>query len=72
MLIGNQTKRRSYDSIDPQFDDSLPTSIEIKHFFETFAKYFALNARWSERKNVPHIGKLSNLIQNLIKTQNLL
>lgn len=58
--IGNPTKRRSYDSIDPEFDDSLPSSSEIeKRFYETFSKYFKLNARWSEKKNVPVIGKLS-------------
>lgn len=54
---GNPTKRRSYDSIDPLFDDSLPTSSEInKNFYETFKQYFGLNARWSEKKNVPQIG----------------
>lgn len=57
---GNPTKRRSYDSVDPLFDDSLPTQSEInKNFFETFSKYFDLNARWSEKKKVPEIGKIS-------------
>lgn len=58
--LGNPTKRRSYDSVDPMFDDSLPSQSEInKNFYETFSKYFRLNARWSEKKNVPEIGELS-------------
>lgn len=56
-FVGNPIKRRSYDSIDPEFDDSLPSSSEIeKRFYETFDKYFTSNARWSEKKNVPVIG----------------
>lgn len=58
LQLGNSTKRRSYDSIDPLFDDSLPSQSEInKNFYETFSKYFRLNARWSEKKNVPDIGR---------------
>lgn len=57
MQTGNPSKRRSYDSIDPMFDDSLPTQSEInKNFFEVFSKQFKLNARWSEKKKVPEIG----------------
>lgn len=63
--LGNPTKRRSYDSVDPMFDDSLPTQSEInKNFYETFSKYFGLNGRWSEKKNVPVIGNksLTNIV----------
>lgn len=57
-FIGNPIKRRSYDSIDPEFDDSLPTSGDVeKRFYETFTEHFTANARWSEKKNVPVIGK---------------
>lgn len=57
---GNPIKRRSYDSVDPLFDDSLPTQSEItKNFYETFSKYFTMNARWSEKKKIPEIGNLS-------------
>lgn len=43
------------------FDDSLPSQSEItKNFYETFSKYFGLNARWSEKKKVPEIGELVN------------
>ncbi|XP_050352618.1 dnaJ homolog subfamily C member 2 [Nymphalis io] len=57
-ILGTPKSRRSYDSIDPEFDDSVPTSSEVKKdgFFETFAKYFEINARWSERRNAPLLG----------------
>lgn len=56
-ILGNSKNRRSYDSVDPEFDDSLPSSAEIdKDFYKIFDKYFTMNARWSERKNVPNIG----------------
>lgn len=59
-LTGNPIKRRSYDSIDPEFDDSLPSSSDIeKRFYETFNEFFTSNARWSEKRNVPVIGKFS-------------
>lgn len=54
---GNPIKRRSYDSIDPEFDDNLPTSAEIKEdYFEIFNFFFDLNSRWSEKKKVPEFG----------------
>jgi DnaJ family protein C protein 2 len=56
-FLGNQLKRRSYDSIDPFFNDDLPTQSEIdKDFFKALAPCIKLNARWSERKNVPLLG----------------
>lgn len=57
--VGNPIKRRSYDSVDPQFDDNLPSASEVKNFYETFDKYFKLNARWSEKKKVPSIGMIA-------------
>lgn len=56
--LGDAVKRRSYDSVDPYFDDEIPSSSEIgkKDFFELFAKYFELNSRWSESRTVPLLG----------------
>lgn len=55
--LGNPIKRKSYDSIDPEFDDGLPTSSEIeKDYFGVFADQFSRNSVWSEKKNVPIIG----------------
>ncbi|XP_059614764.1 dnaJ homolog subfamily C member 2 [Phlebotomus argentipes] len=59
--LGTPLKRRSYDSVDPEFDDNLPTEAEVKKdFFRAMGKSFALNARWSERKNVPSVGTMES------------
>lgn len=59
--LGTLSRRRAYDSVDPEFDDSLPSSAELKQdFFEVFGRYFNLNARWSERQPVPKIGGPAN------------
>lgn len=54
--LGTVARRRAYDSVDPEFDDSLPSGNDLKaNFFETFAYYFDLNARWSEKLKVPKL-----------------
>jgi DnaJ homolog subfamily C member 2 len=56
-FLGNPQKRRSYDSIDPFFVDDLPSQSEVeKKFFQILGPCFKLNARWSEKKNVPLLG----------------
>lgn len=56
-ILGTPVKRRSFDSIDPEFDDSLPSGNQSKKdFFKVFHKYFETNARWSEKKDVPLLG----------------
>ncbi|KAL3286675.1 hypothetical protein HHI36_001172 [Cryptolaemus montrouzieri] len=55
--LGNFQKRRAYDSVDPEFDNNLPSPIELKSdFFRIFSYYFDINARWSEKPNVPKLG----------------
>ncbi|KAM7356477.1 dnaJ homolog subfamily C member 2 [Cochliomyia hominivorax] len=55
--LGTPKIRRAFDSVDPEFDDSLPTQSDIENnFYESFQKYFDLNARWSEKKGVPSFG----------------
>ncbi|KAJ2948766.1 hypothetical protein O0L34_g8025 [Tuta absoluta] len=57
-ILGTPVKRRSYDSVDPLVDDSVPTVTEIKKdgFFKAFTKIFEINSRWSEKRNVPLLG----------------
>ncbi|KAK2158365.1 hypothetical protein LSH36_172g04007 [Paralvinella palmiformis] len=57
-ILGVPSKRRSYDSIDPEFDDSIPSvNAESKeHFYESFRPVFERNARWSTKKKVPELG----------------
>ncbi|XP_037935952.1 dnaJ homolog subfamily C member 2 [Teleopsis dalmanni] len=55
--LGSTKSRRSYDSVDPEFDDAVPSQLDIDNkFYVIFNKYFKLNARWSEKKNVPSFG----------------
>lgn len=55
--LGNPAKRKAYDSVDPHFDNSLPSNSEIKNdFYKVCSYYFDLNARWSEKPNVPKLG----------------
>ncbi|XP_064545933.1 dnaJ homolog subfamily C member 2 [Drosophila montana] len=58
-ILGTSKTRRSYDSVDPEFDDAFPTQTDIEsNFFDSFNKYFNLNARWSEKSNVPPFGEV--------------
>ncbi|XP_019865147.2 dnaJ homolog subfamily C member 2 [Aethina tumida] len=55
--LGTIQKRRAYDSVDPEFDNNIPSSSELKKdFFQVFPYYFELNARWSEKPKVPKLG----------------
>ena len=57
-ILWNPKKRRSYDSVDPTFDDIVPPicSASRENFFATFGPVIADNARWSTRQPVPLLG----------------
>ncbi|KAH8302388.1 hypothetical protein KR044_005904, partial [Drosophila immigrans] len=58
-ILGTSKTRRSYDSVDPEFDDNFPTQSDIdSNYFNSFNKYFNLNARWSEKQQVPPFGEV--------------
>ncbi|KAL7733813.1 hypothetical protein ACLKA6_011536 [Drosophila palustris] len=58
-ILGTSKTRRSYDSVDPEFDDAFPTQTDIEsNYFNSFNKYFNLNARWSEKAEVPPFGEV--------------
>jgi len=46
--LGTTLKKRSYDSIDPQFDDSVPpnNANSKENFFSVFKPVFHENARF--------------------------
>jgi len=46
-ILGDINKRRSFDSVDPEFDDDIPDQFKKKNldFFETFSPVFERNAR---------------------------
>lgn len=59
--LGNINRRRAYDSVDPEFDNNLPTTSDLKRdFYEVFSYYFNLNSRWSEKPRVPNIGNANS------------
>lgn len=58
-VLGVRTKRRSYDSVDPEFDDVVPSVNQQKKdsFFSVYGPIFESNARWSNKKRkVPGLG----------------
>ncbi|KAJ1520255.1 hypothetical protein ONE63_004462 [Megalurothrips usitatus] len=57
-ILGVPSKRRSYDSVDPEVDDGVPTANEYtkKNFYQVFGAFFEMNSRWSERQPVPKLG----------------
>lgn len=62
-VLGDPVKRRSFDSVDPTFDDEIPNSIKAAKlqqnpslFYETFEPVFRMNSRWSVKPNVPPLG----------------
>ena len=56
-ILGSSAKRRSYDSVDPYFNDDLPDEKDCKtDFYMIMGKAFKENARWSVKKPVPRLG----------------
>lgn len=60
--LGNKTKRRAYDSIDPKFENSIPSKETAKKsdFFELFGPVFQRNSIWSEQISVPLLGDIDS------------
>lgn len=60
-VLGNREKRKSYDSVDPHFDNDIPPNNEHSknNFFDVFAPVFERNARWSEKQPVPKLGDMN-------------
>ncbi|KAK4885575.1 hypothetical protein RN001_001846 [Aquatica leii] len=66
--LGTLMRRRAYDSVDPEFDDTLPAGSELKEdFFKVFQYYFDLNSRWSEKQPVPKLGRLDSTREQVDK-----
>ena len=62
-------KRRSYDSFDPEFDDSLPSKKSLSSYDEfenRFKQYFDLNQRWS-RHLIPEFGDENSTFEHVDK-----
>ncbi|KAM8973669.1 dnaJ homolog subfamily C member 2 [Pelodytes ibericus] len=65
-ILSDPLKRRAFNSVDPTFDNSVPTKNEGKdNFFEVFTPVFERNSRWSNQKNVPKIGSMNTCIEDV-------
>jgi len=68
-ILGNTTKRQSYDSVDPEFDDDIPplNNNSKEKFFELFQPVFKANSRWSLKQPVPKLGNMDSTFEEVDK-----
>ncbi|XP_019365001.1 PREDICTED: dnaJ homolog subfamily C member 2 isoform X1 [Gavialis gangeticus] len=65
-ILSDPVKRRAFNSIDPIFDNSVPSKSEAKeNFFEVFSPVFERNARWSNKKSVPKLGDMNSSFEEV-------
>ncbi|XP_056266788.1 dnaJ homolog subfamily C member 2 [Pseudoliparis swirei] len=64
--LSDPVKRRAFDSVDPTFDNAVPSKNEGKeNFWDVFAPVFERNARWSSRKHVPKLGTMESSFEDV-------
>lgn len=66
-ILSNKSKRRAYDSVDPHFDDSIPSvnANSKSNFVEIFGPVFERNARWSNLQPVPQLGNYDSTFEEV-------
>lgn len=65
-ILSDPVKRRAFDSVDPTFDNAVPSKGEGKdNFFEAYAPVFERNARWSSKKHVPKLGTMDSSFEDV-------
>ncbi|XP_037692396.1 dnaJ homolog subfamily C member 2 isoform X1 [Choloepus didactylus] len=65
-MLSDPLKRRAFNSVDPTFDNSVPSRSEAKdNFFEVFSPVFERNSRWSSKKNVPKLGDMNSSFEDV-------
>ncbi|EAW83329.1 DnaJ heat shock protein family (Hsp40) member C2 [Homo sapiens] len=65
-MLSDPVKRRAFNSVDPTFDNSVPSKSEAKdNFFEVFTPVFERNSRWSNKKNVPKLGDMNSSFEDV-------
>ena len=71
-ILSDPQKRRAFDSVDPEFDNSIPKGDPkelMKNFYETFEPVFERNSRWAIHRS--KVLKLGTLPQNVCFIQNV-
>lgn len=65
-ILSDPSKRRAFDSVDPTFDNSVPSKAEGKeNFFEFFSPVFERNSRWSVKKHIPSLGNMQSSFEDV-------
>ncbi|XP_051976823.1 dnaJ homolog subfamily C member 2-like [Xyrauchen texanus] len=65
-ILSDPVKRRAFDSVDPTFDNAVPSKAEGKeNFFDVFAAVFERNARWSVKKHSPSLGTMESSFEDV-------
>ncbi|XP_037315683.2 dnaJ homolog subfamily C member 2 [Pungitius pungitius] len=64
--LSDPVKRRAFDSVDPTFDNSVPSKNEGKdNFWDVYSPVFERNARWSSKKHVPKLGTMESSFEDV-------
>ncbi|XP_078494967.1 dnaJ homolog subfamily C member 2 [Ciona intestinalis] len=66
-ILGSLESRRSYDSIDPNFEDYIPPNNKSsrENFFKVYGDVFEQNMRWSLDPDVPFLGDKWSTIEEV-------
>jgi DnaJ homolog subfamily C member 2 len=57
-ILSDPVKRRQFDSVDPEFDESIPEINSKGNFFEVYGDVFRRNARFLRIPDVPELGAM--------------
>ena len=62
-MLSDPVKRRAFNSVDPTFDNSVPSKSEAKdNFFEVFSPVFERNSRWVLASPCDHNALLAGFL----------